>query len=154
MLKEILIISALVILGGCATPKTEPRIHSVTQIQGKGYPFGTTDQGQYLKLLHTSTLSNYAYTPENPVKAGNTDQRGSGYSIQYLNSLRGPNGEVIEYYRRGSCCPFETPNGMMGSGLLDAYVLTYKGLEKPIVIYINMYDSGQMLIPAGLTARQ
>lgn len=38
----------------------------------------------------------------------------------------------------------------MGGGLLDIYEVSYEGLEKPVVIYINMYDAGELKAPVGL----
>jgi hypothetical protein len=41
-------------------------------------------------------------------------------SRRFLNALSGPNGEKIEYYRIGSCCPFETKNSEWG-GISELY---------------------------------
>ena len=154
MRKIALIPFIALLLTACTKPNSGPEIRSVSTSGGRAYPYGNTSGGDFLPLTQKATSSDYAYSEKFPVKAGSGDNRGTGFSTQYLNSLRGPNGEAIEYQRRGSCCPFETPNGIMGGGLLDAYVLTYKGCPKPLVIYINMYDKGDMLIPVGLTARK
>ena len=64
----------------------------------------------------------------------------------YLHRLRGPGGEVIEYRRSGSCCHFSTPNGVVGpTGLLDVYEVRYRGLLKPVLLYLNMFDPGTEL---------
>ena len=62
--------------------------------------------------------------------------------------MTGPSGEEIKYYRIGSCCPFRTKNSEWG-GMLDMYNITYQGLEKDIVLYINMYDSDTLKVPVG-----
>jgi hypothetical protein len=72
---------------------------------------------------------------------------------RFLNALCGPNGEKIEYYRIGSCCPFESENSAFG-GMLDKYNITYKGLKKDIIIYINMYDSDILKVPVGLELKK
>lgn len=96
--------------------------------------------------------STYGYTKENPVKVGGSDLRdGPKRERAYLNSLRGPSGQRVKYQRLGSCCHFETPNGLMGGGLLDMYELTYDGLTKSVTIYINFYDPGSPLAPVGFT---
>jgi hypothetical protein len=93
----------------------------------------------------------YGYTEKEPVMVGGGISDGVARSYAYLDALRGPKGEPVTYSRRGHCCPFETKNSELGAGLLDVYELTYKGLSKPLVIYINMYDRGEIMIPQGLT---
>ena len=103
-------------------------------------------------LTSISGDKTYAYTQENPVKVGGgpTNER------RYLNALLGPDGESIQYRRRGSCCPFKTPNGIMGGGMLDIYEIVYKDEhnEKPILLYINMYDADSLKAPVGFTFKQ
>lgn len=93
----------------------------------------------------------YGYTEENPVMVGGVNE-GPKNERRFLNALCGPNGEEIEYYRIGSCCPFKTKNSEWG-GLLDKYSVTYPGLGKSLVIYINMYDSDTLKVPVGLKLR-
>ena len=69
----------------------------------------------------------------------------------YLSRLRGPHGEPVKYQRSGSCCGFPSPNAILGEGLLDAYLILYGDSSEPVVIYINMYDPGEVRAPAGLT---
>jgi hypothetical protein len=87
----------------------------------------------------------YGFSPENPIHVGGgpTGQRA------FLEALRGPEGQPLAWRRLGSCCEFETPNGLMGLGLLDLYEVTYEGLEQPVILYLNMYDSGPVAAPAG-----
>ena len=89
------------------------------------------------KITEVSADDTYGYTEKNPVKVGG-GMNGPANERKYLNSLTGPNGEEIKYERKGSCCQFETPNGFMGGGMLDRYEVTYRGLPKPIIIYINI----------------
>lgn len=98
----------------------------------------------------------YGYTQGNPVCVGGVkSSEGPLNERRFLNALLGPNGEEIEYTRRGSCCPFTTPNGMIGnSGLLDIYVVKFKGQEKAVNIYINMYDFGKLKAPKGFTIKK
>ena len=105
------------------------------------------------KLTEISTDETYGYTTENPVKVGGVGW-GPENERRYLNALTGPNGEEITYHRLGSCCPFNTPNGIMGGGMLDRYEIKYKGLSKPIIIYINMYDQDHLKAPKGLKYKE
>ncbi|NII25799.1 2-dehydro-3-deoxyphosphooctonate aldolase [Pseudoflavitalea sp. X16] len=106
------------------------------------------------KLTAIAEDSTYGYTEANPIKVGGGLQNGASNEKRFLNALLGPDGEAISYTRRGSCCHFKTPNGIMGGGLLDAYIVTWKGQEKPIILFINMYDPGELKAPKGFTFRQ
>lgn len=100
------------------------------------------------KITQYSQDKTYGYTEENPVMVGGVSE-GPKNERRFLNALCGPNGEPIDYYRIGSCCPFKTKNSEWG-GMLDKYNVTYPGLEKPLIIYINMYDSDTLKVPVGL----
>jgi hypothetical protein len=103
--------------------------------------------------LPLATDSTYGYTSENPIKVGGFKQgRNNQNQLLYLDQLRGPNGEKVEFVRLGSCCFYDTPNGIMGRGLLDRYQLTYPGLEEPIVLYLSLYDYEAPKIPVGFSA--
>jgi len=101
--------------------------------------------------IRVATSPTYGYTQKEPILIGGAFDNGVERSHKYLKTLRGPKGELIAYERRGSCCPFETKNSELGGGLLDAYELMYDGLSQPLVLYINIYDPGELLIPQGLT---
>ena len=104
------------------------------------------------ELTSISSDHTYGYTEANPIKVGGARQsEGPSNERRFLNALLGPNGESIKYYRRGSCCNFKTDNGYFGGGLLDMYEVTYEGLEKPVILYINMYDKEPLKAPKGFT---
>jgi len=107
------------------------------------------------KLTTASQDSTYGYTPENPIHVGGArQQQGPSNQRRYLNALLGPNGETITYFRKGSCCHFYTKNGLMGMGLLDQYEVTWENNTTPYILYINMYDAGELKAPKGFTFRQ
>lgn len=95
----------------------------------------------------------YGYTPEKPIKVGGIHaRRGPANERAFLASLRGPNGEPVRFERQGSCCPFPTPNGLMGNGLLDRYAVWIGDDPEPRILFVNMYDYERPLIPVGFTA--
>ena len=97
-----------------------------------------------------STDPSYGFTEKNPIKVGGVEaKQGPVNERRFLNALAGPNGEPISYYRAGSCCHFKTPNGLMGSGLLDRYRVTWEGSKDTLSIFINMYDYGTLQAPKG-----
>src|ERR1041384_5598290 len=139
-----LLATLLLLVSSCsstqpASPQPQKTIAS-TSVQGRGYPFGDSGSGPFTGLTKPAPAAYYG-SQANPITVGGGLGSGSRNEQLYLKSLRGPNGEVIEYERRGSCCPFDTKNSEFGSGLLDAYNITYPGLAKPVVLYINMYDT-------------
>lgn len=97
----------------------------------------------------------YAYDPEDPVRVGGPAGPAKGAERQraWLASLRGPDGAPVEWERLGSCCQFPTGNSPSGSGALDAYEVRGGGLERPVLLYLDMYTppSGAPRAPEGFT---
>ena len=121
-MKKLLIILSLTTLVSCSTTKS-------------GAPELNTD-------------ATYGYSEKNPIKVGG-DINGPANEQKFLNSLTGPNGEVVEYSRSGSCCHFETRNSSFGMGMLDIYRVTYEGKKDTVKLYINMYDKAKLKAPVG-----
>jgi len=116
-----------------------------------GQNYKLVDDNTFL-ITELSTDKTYG-TEKNPIKVGGDENSGPSNERRFLNALAGPNGEKISYTRKGSCCHFETPNGFMGGGLLDMYEITWPGQKKPVMLYINMYDPGELKCPVGFTLR-
>jgi len=109
---------------------------------------------QMFLIKKYATDKTYGYSKKNPIMVGK-EGGGPKDERRFLNALAGPNGEEISYQRQGSCCGFFTKNGLFGdSGMLDMYEVTYEGLNKPIILYINMYDSDVLQVPVGFTLRK
>ena len=73
---------------------------------------------------------------------------------RFLNALAGPNGEKITCKKLESCCPFPTKRFETGAGLLDVYEIYWEGQEKPIKLYLNIYEKGILMVPFGLTLKK
>lgn len=73
---------------------------------------------------------------------------------RFLNALAGPKGEQISYKKVGICCPFPTTNSEMGVASLDIYEITWEGQKKPIMLYLNGYEKGDLLVPIGFTKKK
>ena len=73
---------------------------------------------------------------------------------RFLNALAGPKGEEITYTKLERCCPFPSKNSEMGAGLLDAYEIKWKGQQKPVILYINIYEKGIVQVPVGFTLKK
>jgi hypothetical protein len=132
-----------------------PRITGSTNAPQSYYDNARRNVAPFV-VQEISTDSTYGFTQKNAVRVGGVKESlGPRNEQRYLNALRGPNGEEISYSRRGSCCAFKTPNSPFdNTGMLDAYVVTWAGNEKPLLIYINCYDDGPMYAPVGMTVAQ
>jgi len=106
------------------------------------------------ELLEISTDPTYGFSETNPIQVGGVDkQSGPLNERRFLNALAGPNGEEVEYFRLGSCCPIKSKKDPLGFGMvmLDNYRVTWKGSKDTVSIYINMYDYGTLKAPKGFT---
>ena len=63
------------------------------------------DQRTFL-LNGVSEEKSYGFSQNNPIKTGG----GPTSELMYLNALTGPNGEHVDFYRIGSCCPYSDPD--------------------------------------------
>jgi hypothetical protein len=72
---------------------------------------------------------------------------------RFLKALAGPNGEKLVYKKLENCCPFPSKRALSGAGLLDVYEVSWTGNQKPLKIYINIYEKGFLFAPFGLSIR-
>ncbi len=114
-----------------------------TQVKGQEF----YEDGS-MKLSEVSYNKNYGYKPNHKtsIKVGEIKNEQA-----YLNALRGPNGEQVQFRRNGSCCEFKSKSAAFGTGLLDQYEIYYEGLKEPIILYINGYEYEQPKAPIGFT---
>jgi hypothetical protein len=87
--------------------------------------------------------ADYGLTIEDPVKVGG-GVFGSQRSQSYLKVLRGPEGQGLQYYRLGAK---GGPDGTM----VDLWVISFEGLDKPILIYVDQYRWQEPRAPRGFT---
>lgn len=102
-------------------------------------------------FVNTSSDEEYGYQPEKALLLGGflfgTDSQ--DYHYIYFNRLRGPSGQEVSVKRAGSCCGFKDEKLPFGGGMLDLYELTYEGLEKPVIVYVNLYRFEEPKAPQG-----
>ena len=89
----------------------------------------------------------YAYTMEQPVQVGGSPMYGAARQKRYLDALRGPAGERVQYKRTGAN---RAPDGT----IVDGYVVTYEGLATPVTIYLDWYHYNPQKAPRGFTCGQ
>jgi len=110
---------------------------------------------QMFLIKEYSTDMTYGYTESNPIMVGGAKEKeGVQNEIRFLKALAGPLGFPVIYKRLYSCCNFYSENGNIGDdgigrGLLDVYEVMHDGLNEPVKLYINMYDSDVLKVPVG-----
>jgi hypothetical protein len=90
-----------------------------------------------------STDTSYGYSKDNPIRVGGDAMGGPSQEEGYMEALRGPNGEAINFYRQGSL-PY-------GSTILDIYTISYSGSNGQITIYVDEYSFETPMVPLGLS---
>jgi hypothetical protein len=146
-MKKLMLVGAVAIsmISSCSSSKKTSATNSQSKSSTEARPF---------IMVEVSTDSTYGYTETNAIHVGGMKtNEGPSNQRRFLNRLRGPKGEEIKYRRLGSCCPFKSDNGFMGSGLLDKYEVTWAGQDKPVILFIDFYEYGPLKAPVGFTLR-
>jgi tetratricopeptide (TPR) repeat protein len=113
---------------------------------------GKTEIHNIVKLTKKSENEKYGFTSENPIKIGKGDKGGPANERNYLDLIVDVKGNSIKYERIGSCCPYESKNGLFGLAMVDHYEITYlndKGKNKKASVYLSFYDYEEPLILYG-----
>ena len=106
-------------------------------------------------ILEYSKDKKYGYDRDYPINIFYSNTKNDTINQRrFLNALAGPKGEKITYVKLESCCPFPTKRSEMGAGLLDVYELKWEGLQKPIRLYLNIYEKGVLQVPVGLSLQK
>ncbi len=147
-----LILTIASFIFGCGSIKNSPKKTGTGDTRTENVEF--YDNKTYL-LTKTAADSSYGFTSENPVCVGGIkDENAIAPTYYYMNALQGPNGEKIKFFRYGSCCSFDTPNGIIGNGgLLDRYGIYWEDSDT-LSLFINIYDEGNLFVPIGLKSKK
>lgn len=100
-------------------------------------------------LSNVSEDPTYGYTQENPVMVGGGPDYGPSREKWFFDHLVGPDGNAVEYARKGSCCSFESDSWHGLGGALDIYEVSHPGFEAPSLLYVNMYECITPQAPRG-----
>lgn len=88
-----------------------------------------------------SSDTTYGYSKDNPIRVGGDWLDGPGRERAYLDSLSGPDGELVSYERLGSL--------NHGDTILDEYELSYTGASSPAILYLDEYSYAELMAPVG-----
>lgn len=106
-------------------------------------------------ITEISNDKKFGYDQDYPVNLGFLPVTTAEINVQrYFDALTGPEGQKLTYKKTDSCCPFPSKKNDMGAGILDIYEVTWDGLKEPKLIYINLYEKGKVIAPAGFSIRQ
>jgi len=143
-------------LAGCGTTETKPAAPTAT-VTGAAAEPAPTKLSAVPATFTVSTQSldqAYGYGPDKPVKVGGaSENQGPFRERLFLEQLSGPKGQALRYQRKGSCCPFATPNSDLGTGMLDIYEVWVGTEPTPRTLYLNMYDFEAPQAPVGFLAK-
>jgi hypothetical protein len=126
---------------------SQPTPMATTTVGGRLTPSASTPDVPNLSAATSrcaiSDDDAYGFSPEKPIKVDGGARDGPARERRYLNALRGPNGEGLQYRRLGSTL------GPDKSTILDMYEITYSTSAKPIRLFLDEYHSEELKAPKG-----
>ncbi|MFV8332482.1 2-dehydro-3-deoxyphosphooctonate aldolase [Flavobacterium sp. GSP14] len=149
MKKSILYITMLLSITACTSTK------STLQNTDDNAPDLLLSANNTFVIQQYSTDKKYGYDKDYPVNIFfNNTANETINQERFLNALAGPKGEKISFTKLESCCPFPTKRSEMGAGFLDVYELKWNDQKKPMLLYLNIYEKGILMVPVGLTVKK
>ncbi|PJJ07387.1 hypothetical protein CLU83_0555 [Flavobacterium sp. 1] len=148
MKKIILFITLALLMTSCGSIKS-----SIKNVDNSA-PFPVVKNNAFVITAYSKDKK-YGYNKDYPINIFYGDTKNDTINQRYfLNALAGPKGEKITFTKLENCCPFPTKTSDMGAGFLDVYELKWKGLKTPIILYLNIYERGQLMVPVGLSLKK
>ncbi|MGO4905082.1 2-dehydro-3-deoxyphosphooctonate aldolase [Flavobacterium sp. W20_MBD1_R3] len=149
MKKSVLLIALLIGISSCSSTQF------VLKNTDDNAPKLTLSKENTFVITAYSTDKKYGYDKEYPINIFfNNTKNETVNQGRFLNALAGPNGEKITFTKLESCCPFPTTRSELGAGFLDVYELKWIGQKKPVLLYLNIYEKGVLMIPVGLSLKK
>jgi hypothetical protein len=149
MKKTVLLIALLISITSCTSTKS-----TIKNINNDAPNLQLVENNTFL-ISEFSTDRKYGYDKDYPINIFFESTRNETINQQrFLNALAGPKGEKITYTKLESCCPFPTKRSEMGAGLLDVYELKWEGQKSPVILYLNIYEKGVLMVPFGLSLKK
>ena len=143
-MKKLLVLACIAMMSSCVSTKNTIKNIDDTVVMP------ALNKDKNFEISEISTDKKYGYDQDYPVNLGFMPVKMADVNVKrYFGALTGPKGEAVTYKKTDSCCPFPTKKDDMGAGLLDIYEVTWEGLPKPKVIYINTYEKGTVKAPEG-----
>jgi hypothetical protein len=145
MKKIAFVITILLLITSCGSIKS-----SLKNVDNNA-PVPVVGKNNAFIITEYSKDKRYGYEKDYPINIYFRGTKNDTINQKYFfNALAGPKGEKITYTKMENCCPFPTKSSDIGAGFLDVYEVTWDGLKKPIVLYVNIYERGLLMVPVGL----
>ncbi|WP_306642505.1 hypothetical protein [Sanyastnella coralliicola] len=93
----------------------------------------------------------YGYSEKKPIMVGGGSS--AGHHFQFLEHLRGPNGEKLVTSRIGSCGDYDNPDSTLTNfkkGVLTCFSIDCPSFKKPRILYFDKYRNGDLYVPKDL----
>jgi hypothetical protein len=149
MKKIAFVITILLLITSCGSIKS-----SLKNVDNNA-PIPVVGKNNAFIITEYSKDKRYGYEKDYPINIYYRGTKNDTINQKYFfNALAGPKGEKITYTKLENCCPFPTKSSDIGAGFLDVYEVTWDGLKKPIVLYVNIYERGLLMIPVGLSLKK
>lgn len=126
------IVAALCLVtgGGCAAPYVAP-----------------------VTITEVATDKAYGYSEHSPVKVGGAAEgQSASHRDAYFKLLLGPKGQPVSYVDQGTCCAFNLKTGGTEEGDLEVLLVSYRGMSKPVILYLDYYHFEAPKAPVGFTS--
>jgi hypothetical protein len=106
-------------------------------------------------ITETAKDKKYGYEPDYPINIGLIlEPQEEIYIGYFFNGLEGPNGELLQYKKIDTCCPFPTEHNTIGAGTLVLYEVSFNGSNQKETLYFNIYEKGKIMCPKGFTIKK
>ncbi len=149
MKKISLLVTCVLLFTSCISTK------STLQNVDNNAPVPQLSKNNTFVITTYSKDKKYGYDKDYPINIFYRGTKDDTINQQrFLKALAGPNGEAITFSKLESCCPFPSKNTEMGAGFLDVYEIKWEGQKKPILLYLNIYERGYLMVPMGLTLKK
>lgn len=103
-------------------------------------------------ISEVATDKSYGYSQHSPIKVGGAAEGQSArHREAYFNLLLGPKGQSVSYVDQGTCCSFELQPGGTEKGDLHVLLVSYRGMSKPVILYLDYYHFEAPKAPTGFT---
>lgn len=149
MKKSIFFIALLIGMASCSSTQ------STLKNTDDNAPNLTLSKDNTFVITEYSKDKKYGYDKDYPINIFfNNTKNETINQARFLNALAGPNGEKITFTKLENCCPFPTKRSELGAGFLDVYELKWEGQKKPVMLYLNIYEKGILMVPVGLSLKK
>ena len=149
MKKIAFFITLLLVITSCGSIKS-----SLKNVDNNA-PIPVLGKNNAFVITEYSKDKRYGYNKDYPINIYYRGTKNDSINQKYfMNALAGPKGEKITYTKLENCCPFPTKNSDMGAGFLDVYELKWEGQQNPVILYLNIYERGQLMVPVGLSLKK